>query len=156
MPFYMKFEERKQLDRMFNPRGFALFGGISTPASFGQFVLLSHVRYGYKGCLYPISSKGGEIAGLKVYKRLSHVEGPVDLASISLPARAVPGVLQECLDCGVAGVQIHSSGFGETGRPEDAAIEAEVVRIAARGIRVIGPNCFGIHTPKGGITLLPG
>ena len=33
---------------------------------------------------------------------------------------------------------------------------AEVARIAARGLRVIGPNCFGIHSPKAGITLLPG
>jgi len=141
---------------MFNPRGFALFGGINTPASFGQSILLSHLRYGYKGSLYPISSKGGEVAGLKVYKRLADVEGPVDLASISVPARAVPGVLRDCLNHGVAGVQIHSSGFSEMGGDEGAALEAEVGRIAAQGIRVIGPNCFGIHTPRGGVTLLPG
>jgi acyl-CoA synthetase (NDP forming) len=149
-------EERHQLDRMFNPRGLALFGGIGTPGSFGQFILLSHVHYGYPGRLYPISSKGGDVAGLKVYKRLSNVDGPVDLASISVPARAVPAVLRDCLDYGVAGVQIHSSGFGETGRPQDAELEAEISAIAAQGIRVIGPNCFGIHAPRGGLTLLPG
>lgn len=152
----MTSEEREQLDRMFTPRGFALFGGIGTPASFGQYILLSHITYGYQGCLYPISPKGGEVAGLKVYKRLVDVEGPVDLASISVPARAVPGVLRECLNRGVAGVQIHSSGFAETGNSEGAVLEAEIVRIAAKGIRVIGPNCFGIHAPRGGITLLPG
>jgi acyl-CoA synthetase (NDP forming) len=152
----MTSEERQQLDRMFNPRGFALFGGIGSPASFGQFILLSHIRYGYAGRLYPISPKGGEIAGLKVYKKLSDVDGPVDLASISVPARAVPGVLRDCLNQGVAGAQIHSSGFGETGKAEDAALEAEVATIAAQGIRVVGPNCFGIHTPRGGLTLLPG
>ena len=152
----MTFEKRQQLDRIFNPRGFALFGGIGSPGSFGQFILLSHIKYGYPGCLYPISPKGGEVAGLKVYNRLSDVEGPVDLASISVPATAVPGVLRDCLTQGVAGAQIHSSGFGETGRVEDAALEAEVVGIAAQGIRVIGPNCFGIHTPRGGLTLLPG
>ena len=152
----MTFEKRQQLDRIFNPRGFALFGGIGSPGSFGQFILLSHIKYGYPGRLYPISPKGGEVAGLKVYKRLSDVEGPVDLASISVPATAVPGVLRDCLTQGVAGAQIHSSGFGETGRVEDAALETEIVGIAAQGIRVIGPNCFGIHTPRGGLTLLPG
>lgn len=144
------------MDRMFNPRGFALFGGIGTPSSFGQFILRSHIRYGYRGQLYPISQNGGEIAGLKVYRRLRDVEGPVDLASISVPARAVPGVLRECLDHGVAGVQIHSSGFAETGRREGIALQEEVAGIAAQGIRVIGPNCFGIHSPRGGVTLLPG
>ncbi|MFH1952007.1 MAG: CoA-binding protein [Pseudomonadota bacterium] len=153
----MKPQERQQLDRMFNPRGFALFGGINTPASFGQLILLSQIRYGFKGRLYPISSGGGEAAGVKIYKRLSEVEdGPVDLASVSVPAKAVPGILRECLDHGVAGVQIHSSGFSETGEKEGAALEAEIVRIAAQGIRVVGPNCFGIHAPRGGITLLPG
>lgn len=84
------------------------------------------------------------------------MEGPVDLASISVPARAVPGVMQECLNHGLTGVQIHSSGFSETGEPEGLALEAEIARIATNGLRVVGPNCFGIHCPKGGITVLPG
>jgi len=96
------------------------------------------------------------MAGLKIYKSLSDVEGPVDLASISVPARAVPGILQDCLDHGLAGAQIHSSGFVETGDSEGAALEEEVARIARLGLRIVGPNCFGIHSPKGGITLLPG
>jgi acyl-CoA synthetase (NDP forming) len=152
----MKPEERQQLDRMFSPRGLAMFGGAATVDSFGKLVVLSHIQYGYQGGLYPISPKGGEIAGLKIYRSLSEVEGPVDLASISVPARAVPEVMRECLDHGLAGVQIHSSGFGETGEREGAALEAEVARIAAEGLRVVGPNCFGIHCPSGGITLLPG
>ena len=35
-------------------------------------------------------------------------------------------------------------------------METEIARIAARGVRVVGPNCFGIHSPRAGITLLPG
>jgi len=152
----MKPEERQQLDRMFNPRGLALFGGAATVDSFGKLIILSQIQYGYQGGLYPISSKGGEIAGLKIYRSLSEVPGPVDLASISVPARAVPEVMRECLNHGLKGVQIHSSGFGETGEREGAALEAEVGRIAADGLRVVGPNCFGIHCPRGGVTLLPG
>jgi acyl-CoA synthetase (NDP forming) len=152
----MEIKERQQLDRMFHPRGLAFFGGAATVDSFGKLVILSHIQYGYPGGLYPISPRGGEIAGIKIYRSLSEVEGPVDLASISVPARAVPGVMQECLNHGLTGVQIHSSGFGETGEREGAALEAEVSRIAADGLRVVGPNCFGIHCPRGGITILPG
>jgi acyl-CoA synthetase (NDP forming) len=149
-------EERQQLDRMFNPRGLALFGGAGTVGSFGQRIVLSQIFYGYKGRLFPISEKGGEIAGFKIYRSLRETQGPVDLASISVPARAVPEVLRECLNHGVAGVQIHSSGFAETGEVEGLSLESEVARIAAQGLRVVGPNCFGIHSPRGGITLLPG
>jgi acyl-CoA synthetase (NDP forming) len=133
-----------------------MFGGVSTPFSFGQLVLLSQIRYGYKGGLYPISQKGREISGYKIYRRLSEVNGPVDLAQVSVPANAVPGVLRDCLDHGVAGVQIHSAGFSETGDKEGVALEAEVARIGAKGLRILGPNCFGIHSPSGRITLLPG
>ena len=104
----MKREERRQLDRMFNPRGIALFGGVATAGSFGQLVLLSQIRYGYKGGIYPISRKGGEIAGLRIYENLSQIEGPVDLASVSVPAKAVPAVLRDSLNHGVAGAQILS------------------------------------------------
>lgn len=152
----MTSETRAQLDRIFHPKGYALFGGMNSPGSFGQFILLSHIRYGYKGKLYPISAKGGEVAGIKVHQKISDVKGPVDLASISLPAPAVPRAVEECLNHGVAGVQIHSSGFAETGEPQGRALEAQLVRLAEQGIRIIGPNCFGIHTPKGGLTLLPG
>ena len=152
----MKPEARQQLDQIFNPRGIALFGGVSGGVSFGHFQILSQILYGYGGRIYPISQTGGELSGHKIYKNLDEVDGPVDLASISVPARAVPDVLRDCLKHGVTGAQIHSSGFSETGEREGIALEEEIARIAARGIRVVGPNCFGIHSPKGGITVLPG
>ena len=152
----MNLEERKVIDRMFKPRGMALFGGMGTQASFGQLVVLSQVKYGYKGRLYPISTKGGEIAGLKVFRSLREVNEPVDLASISVPAEAVPTVLRHCLKNGLAGAQVHSSGFAETGEKAGLDLQREISGIAKRGLRVIGPNCFGLHCPAGGITLLPG
>ncbi|MFC1884157.1 CoA-binding protein [Thermodesulfobacteriota bacterium] len=152
----MQPEARKQLDLIFNPRGIALFGGVSKVASFGYLQILSQILYGYEGKIYPISKNGGKLAGNKVYKSLDEVDGPVDLASISVPARAVPGILKQCLDHGLAGAQIHSSGFSETGTQEGTALEEELVRISSQGIRVVGPNCFGIHSSKGGITVLPG
>ena len=144
------------LDRLFSPRGIAVFGGISRPGAFGNLIALSLIRYGYPGKLYPISSKGGELNGHTIYKSIEAVDGPVDLASISVPAKFVPDILRSCLQQGVAGAQIHSSGFAEMGSPEGIALQKEVAAIAREGIRVVGPNCFGIHSPRGGITLLPG
>ena len=152
----MNRNSRKTLDRMFCPRGIAFFGGIATPGAFGNMIALSQIRYGYKGKLYPISAKGGTIAGHNIFKSLDEVHGPVDLACVSVPARAVPAVLQDCLDHGVNGVQVHSSGFAETGRAAGIELQKQIVRIARKGLRVVGPNCFGLHSPKGGITLLPG
>ncbi|MBW2063149.1 MAG: CoA-binding protein [Deltaproteobacteria bacterium] len=149
-------EKRQQLDRMFNPRGVAVFGGVSRAGAFAQSIILSLLAYGYQGRIYPVSRQGGEVAGLKIYRNLSEVQGPVDLASISVPAHAVPEVLRECLKHKVPGAQIHTSGFAETGESQGMALQEEISRIAEQGIRVIGPNCFGIHSSRGGISMLPG
>jgi acyl-CoA synthetase (NDP forming) len=68
----------------------------------------------------------------------------------------VPGVLRDCLEMGVPGAEILSSGFAETGEAEGKSLQEEIVSLAERGIRIVGPNCFGIHCPRGGLTLLPG
>lgn len=148
--------EMRNLDRLFKPRGIALFGGMNTPGSFGHMIATSQVKYGYQGGLYPISEKGGEILGKTVYTSLGDVPGPVDLASISVPAFAVPDVLRQCLKHGVAGAQVHSSGFAELGTEEGRRLQDELIDISRQGLRIIGPNCFGIHCPAGGVTLLPG
>ncbi len=147
---------RDALDRMCSPRGLAIIGGVGGFGSFGYNIVMSHVLYGYKGNLYPISSKGGNIAGEKVYRSLEEVPDPIDLASIAVPAPVVPEVLTQCLRRGITGVQIHTSGFAETGDAQGKALQVEIQRISEKGIRIIGPNCFGIHCPRGGITLLPG
>ena len=148
--------QRRTLDRIFKPGAMALFGGIGSPGTFGYLQALSQIRYGYKGHLYPISTKGGEIAGHRIYKSLEDVEGPVDLASISVPAKAVPEILRDCLKHGVVGAQVLSSGFAEIGDDQGNALQTEIIQIAQKGLKIVGPNCFGIHCPRGGITLLPG
>jgi len=149
-------ETKQQLDRMCNPRGLAIFGGVSKPGSFANSILVSHVKYGFKGKLYPISPKGGDVGGHKIYKNLNEIDEPVDLASISVPAEAVPEILEACLEHGVAGAEIHTSGFGETGEEVGKELQKKITEISKKGLRLIGPNCFGIHSPKGGLTLLPG
>jgi acetate---CoA ligase (ADP-forming) subunit alpha len=147
---------KEQLDKMCNPRGLAIFGSVSKPGSFGNSILMSHIKYGFQGKLYPISPKGGEVGGHKIYKSLDEIDEPVDLASISVPAKAVPEILESCLEHGVAGAEIHTSGFAETGEAEGLELQKKITEISKKGLRIVGPNCFGIHSPKGGLTLLPG
>ena len=152
----MNTDDRKTLDRICHPRGLAIFGGVGKIGSFANSILLSQTIFGYKGRIYPISPSGGEFAGHTIYTHLKEIDGPVDLASIAVPSQYVPDILEDCLAHGVAGVQIHSSGFAETDSTEGKAVQEKIERIAQKGIRIIGPNCFGIYCPRGGITLLPG
>jgi acyl-CoA synthetase (NDP forming) len=149
-------DKASQLDAIFFPRNLAVIGASSNADTFGSRFLKALIDFGFKGKLFPVNPKGGEVFGLKIYPTVSDIPEPVDSADIMVPAPYVPQVLRECLAAGVKGAQIYSSGFAETGFPERAALEEELTSIAAQGIRVIGPNCFGVYCPAGGHTLLPG
>lgn len=148
----------KNLDRLFNPSSIAVVGvsASAAGASFGRNVLLSHIEIGYEGKLYPVNKSGGTIAGLPIYPSVDDIPENIDFAIIAVPAPFVPGVIEACRKKGAAGVAVLASGFRETGTPEGIALEEEIKAIAKKGIRVLGPNCFGIYCPKSGQTLLPG
>jgi acyl-CoA synthetase (NDP forming) len=103
-----------------------------------------------------VNPKGSEMLGLKMYPSVREIPGPVDLADIMVPARFVPQVLEDCLAKGVKGAQIFTSGFAETDQEEGTLLEEKLKALARNGIRIIGPNCFGVYCPEGGHTLLPG
>jgi acyl-CoA synthetase (NDP forming) len=113
------------------------------------------VAFGYSGKLYPVNPQENEILGIKTYSRVTDIPEPVEFATITTPAPAVPAIVEECLAKGVKAVQILSAGFREAGE-EGQRLEEQVARTAAKGIRVVGPNCFGIYSPAGGLTILPG
>ena len=131
-----------ELEFLFRPRSVAVIGASHNPKKIGYKILSNILSGGYQGKVYPVNPKGGEILGLKVYRRITEVPGPVDLAVIAVPAQIVPDVLEECGQKGVKAVAIISSGFKEVG---NTLLEQRVVEIARRyGMRILGPNIFGI------------
>ncbi len=140
---------------IFYPKTYAVIGASSDRRKFAGRVFQAAVAFGYGGRLYPVNPQESEIQGLKAYGSVKEIPEPVDFASVAVPARAVPWVVKECLEKGVRAVQVLSAGFREVG-DEGARLEAELTQLAEKGIRIIGPNCFGVYSPGGGITMLPG
>jgi len=140
---------------MFYPKSHAVIGASANVRKFGGRFLGVLLSFGYGGKLYAVNPQESEVLGLETYARVGDIPGPVDLASIAVPARAVPEVIEECLAKGIKAAQILSAGFSEAGE-EGKRLEEEVARTASRGIRIVGPNCFGIYCPDGGLTILPG
>jgi acyl-CoA synthetase (NDP forming) len=145
-----------ELRPLFYPRTMAVAGVSRDKAKFGTVFLRALLDFGFKGKICPVHPEGGEILGLKTYPRIVDIPEPVDLAAIMVPAPLVPAVLEDCLAKGVPSAEVFTSGFSETGDERAVALERELTRIARRGVRIVGPNCFGIYCPAGGLTLLPG
>lgn len=149
-------DEKKALAaRFFDPKSVAVIGVSADQNAFGTQYLAALLNFGFKGNLYPVNPRGGSLLGLTVYPSLGDIPDSIDLAVISVPGRAVSGILENCLTKGIKAAIVLSAGFSETGE-EGKKLETEMRRIIAKGIRVIGPNCFGIYCPHGGLTVIPG
>ncbi len=137
-------DEDTMLEMFTNPNGVAVVGASASPDKLGYAVLHNVVQYGYRGPIYPINPKADEILGLKAYPSVKDIPGPCDLAVVLVPAKAVPGVMEECGQKGVKGAVIISAGFREVGR-EGRALEQQVIDTAHRySMRIVGPNVLGI------------
>jgi acyl-CoA synthetase (NDP forming) len=145
-------------EKIFHPGRIAIVGvsGEGSGFSFGNGVLQAMQAIGYEGEILPVNPKGGSFAGLNIFKSIEEIPGEIDFAIIAVGARLVPQALEACRGKGAAGAEVISSGFSELGTPGGISLEEEIRRVAAKGIRVIGPNCFGIYCPKSGLTFMPG
>ncbi|MBA3030565.1 MAG: hypothetical protein FP816_17375 [Desulfobacteraceae bacterium] len=141
---------------VFYPKSIAVVGASNANIGFGSGFLRTNMAFGFKGQMYPVNPKGGEIQGLKAYPSVLDIPDPVDFAVIAIPSHLVLAAVKDCVKKGIKGAEILSSGFKEAG-PEGLALEKEVVRVAREGgLKLIGPNCFGLHSPESGVTLMPG
>jgi acyl-CoA synthetase (NDP forming) len=143
-------------ERIFHPQRIAVVGVSTEGTGFGSGIVYSLNAMGFAGEIFLVNPKGGVLNGTPILPSVADIPGTIDLAIIAVQARAVPEVLEVCRQKGAAGAEIFSSGFKEMGTDEGILLERQIVQIAKRGIRVIGPNCFGIYCPKSGLTVLPG
>jgi len=145
--------ERMTTKEIFYPTSIAVIGASSDEAKEKEGWVGRLLEFGYEGKIYPINPKGARILGLKSYPSVRDVAGTVDYAIFNVHASLVPNLLKECADKKVKVAHIFSSGFKETGKDEGVKLEQEVERIVREtDIRVIGPNCLGIHCPGGRVT----
>lgn len=129
---------------LFEPRSVAVIGASHDQSKIGYKLLENIVQGGYKGKVYPINPKGGEILGHKVYENIADVPGEVDMACIVIPAKFVFDAVKSCADKGVKFVPIITSGFSEVGNIEE---EKRIVAYArSKGMRILGPNIFGVYS----------
>ncbi len=132
------------LKHLFEPRGIAVIGASRENAKIGYKVVENIVCGGYKGNVYPVNPKGGEILGRTVCKTLEEINGAIDVAVIAIPAKLVFEAVKACAAKRVKFLVIITSGFSEVG---DIAAEKQIVNYAnENGMRVLGPNIFGIYS----------
>src|SRR3982074_2765008 len=134
------------LDTFFAPDSIALIGASRDLEKIPGRLLSLLRKNEFPGKIYPVNPNYGDIDGLKCYPSIADVGQPIDLAIVSIPARAVLGALEQCAAVGVKNAVIISSGFAEEGG--DSAVMQNAIAELARntGMRISGPNAEGFYS----------
>lgn len=137
--------EPQRLEAFFSPRSVVIIGASSASGKPGNDVIRNIMDNGYKGELYLVNPKGGEILGTKVHPSIETLPEGIDLAVVILPAKMNPRAIRECAAKGVKAIVLAAGGFAEVDE-EGESLQDELKRaVKETGVRVIGPNTSG-HT----------
>ncbi|WP_377642161.1 GNAT family N-acetyltransferase [Oryzobacter terrae] len=145
--------EAQSLRALLNPSVVAVVGASRRKDAMGTHVLERIVSSGFTGKVHPVNPNVRTLRRRRAYPSVGAIPEPVDLAVIAVPAHAVLEVVDECAEAGVKALLVVSSGFAEEGR-DGARLQAELVRRArGAGMRVVGPNSFGIINTDAAVNL---
>ncbi|MFD4237203.1 GNAT family N-acetyltransferase [Streptomyces sp. NPDC058542] len=140
--------EARSVQRLLAPGSVAVIGTGRTPGGVGRTVLRNLLASGYTGRTYAVNRAFDEgmttLDGVPAHRSLGEIDEQVDLAVIAVPAHRVPEAVADCGEHGVQGLVVLSAGYAERGA-EGRGLQRELVRQArSYGMRIIGPNAFGI------------
>jgi acetyltransferase len=139
-------DKDKNLDKLFNPKSIAIIGATSREGSVGKSIM-QNLLGNYEGMIFPINPKRKSIMGVKAYSSVIDVPDDIDMAIIAIPAKFVPGVVEEAGKKGIKGLVIISAGFSEAGK-EGKNLVDKILRLKTKyGFRILGPNCLGFINP---------
>jgi len=143
--------EQRALQSFFAPRTVAVVGASATPGKVGHSVVANMLAAGFKGRLYPVNPKGGEIEGLAVARGVGELPNGIDLAVFAVPRDHVLPEFEALAARGLKSAIVLSAGFREAGR-EGFLLERRLGELARRhAVALLGPNCLGMMNTAHGV-----
>jgi acyl-CoA synthetase (NDP forming)/GNAT superfamily N-acetyltransferase len=130
---------------VFAPRSVAVVGASRRTGTVGRSVLDNIVAGGFTGKLWAVNPSVREIGGVPCYPDVDSLPEAPDLAVLAVPPVAVVETAQACGRRGVRGLVVLTADV-------DGPAGADLLAACRRyGMRLIGPNCFGIAVPSIGL-----
>ena len=133
------------LRHLFAAGSVAVIGASRNPQGVGRAILHNIATGGYTGRIYPVNPLAQELEGIPCLPSAAALPPAVDLAVVAVRPEAVLKVAEECGQRGVKSLVVITAGL-------DAPAKADLLACCRRhGMRLIGPNCFGIAVPGLGL-----
>ena len=138
-----------EIINFFNPKTLAIVGASDNLDKVGGILFTKAMKSNCE--IIPINPKYDSLLGVRCYGDIQNFKGKIDLVVIAIPSQFVVSELIKCGKKGVKSVIVVSAGFSEVGNHE---LEKKVLEIASKyGIRVLGPNCFGVFSSSRNLDL---
>jgi acyl-CoA synthetase (NDP forming)/GNAT superfamily N-acetyltransferase len=130
---------------VFAPQSVAVIGASRRQGTVGRSVLDNIKSGGYAGRLYAVNPNARQIGGVACFPDVAALPETPDLALVAVPPGAVLDTAQACGTRGVRGLVVLTAGL-------DTDACADLLAVCRRhGMRLIGPNCFGVAVPGIGL-----
>ncbi|RJP30665.1 MAG: hypothetical protein C4536_09565 [Actinobacteria bacterium] len=144
-----------EMEAFFNPSSVAVAGASSSAMKLGNVTLANLMRFGYRGKVFTIHPRAGEIMGVPAYPSVREVGERVDVAVGVLPRESILDFVLDCAAAGVKNVIVCAAGYSDAGA-EGAELQRRLEEaVRSRGMRMMGPNSVGtISTRSGFVTSL--
>ena len=140
--------EARSVQRLLVPGSVAVIGVGRTPGGVGRGVLGNITEAGFTGRVHAVNKAFPkdleEIDGVPAHRSVREIAEQVDLAVVAVPAEHVPEVVAECGAHGVQGLVVLAAGYAESGAEGRERQRALVRQARSYGMRIIGPNAFGV------------
>ena len=132
------------LEPLLAPRSIALVGGSPRPGSVGNLMVRSLLAGGYRGSLVVVNPRHSAVEGIETRASMADLEGPVDLAILSVAAHRMEGVLREAIHAGTRAMVIFDACLLDEDR-EPRLLERLKVMAREAGVPVCGGNGMGFY-----------
>lgn len=141
------------LDHFFRAQSIVVVGASADPGKAGYQIAKNLLESTYKGRIYLVNPKLDTLLGRPCHSSVTAIQDDIELAIVTVPAKAVPGVFRELKEkATVKAVVCVASGFSETKTETGLCLEREILATAEEGgFRVMGPNCVGVIDVNTGV-----
>lgn len=142
----------RNLDAIFAPRSIALIGASTRPNSVGAVLGRNLLRGGFTGPILPVHPREAAIEGVLAYRNVASLPVAPDLAVLATPPDTLPGLIAELGARGTRAAVVLTAGFGELEGNQGHALQQAMLDAARPNLlRIVGPNCLGVMTPRAGV-----
>ena len=135
----------RHLDRLLEPKSVAVFGASDRVGSVGATVWRNLRAGRFAGPIWAVNPKHATLDGEAVYARTIDLPQAPDLAVLCTPPDSVTGLIDELGRLGTRAAVVMTAGL--TAAQKQATLDAARPHL----LRVLGPNCIGLLTPRLGL-----